>query len=667
MNPMIQLFTLFLILSLNSLAYSSECLTEDLQVNKAEITQSMAHELAEKWQSLTIRTTEINALWLRFELDQIVADEVEKAVVHVRENSGYWQRYLSGWGTQAGEKFAEEIANRVFSSPAVQQGLQRVIEAVVSELQQDMQKAMRESVDRVLRCFNQYAGRRFGDRVASVLQQQLQEKYEIFQSTMLAPEANASTRLLPAAGLALLLARRVVARMVALIAQRIGMRLATRWIPVLGWALFVGDFWWSADGVLPDIAHELRSTETRAILINNLTEALREELLNPEEVAEQLAVQLVQEWQQFRVHYQGLLSLAESSSDFQAALNAVPPNELHHFAQVTAQLRANFSAQQIIRWGISGDLRRLAQLPSEALVLLSEIKRIEAVFSWRQLIPRDNTFRLFVSTDIYRKFQPSQFESHGLNQLLELGDLKAINRVAELPVPDRDAILQLPSPYLAIIGPQLANQDWSTVAFYLRHLRNDSREQRFFLDIVRDYPQKLRTIDAPAQRQQIVQSANPLRAMAELTDLAIPATDNFALFGIDLTGFIPEITLNDGTLSALAFIVILLISLPVLTILFLWLLRTYVVILWRAVLSGIRAPTPKKLPSFNGLPTEITKKQWIVYGYDTFARERYVVGTFDNQREAKKAESQARRSVAKQDAELRDSFWTEELGANDET
>ncbi len=648
---------------ISSIALAKKCLSVALISDEAAITAQLQSELVDRWSGLAVERAQIRALWIQLDLDGVLSTEIDKAVAQVRENTGYWERYLSGWGTDAGAKFADEMATRVFNSAAMQSALQTLIGQVVASLQTEMQTAVAPSVDGVLQCMKQYTREQFGSQLAQALQQQFTAQLPALRATVEAPAAAITpARLLSAGGLTLLLARRVVARMVALVAQRVGLRIATRWVPMVGWALFIGDFWWSADGVLPDIATELRSSTTRDALIDNVTTSLQEELLDPSLLAAALAAQLVREWQQFQANYQGLLTLAQQSPAFRAVLDLMPTAELSRFTQVATQLRGDFDDATVIRWAVSGDLRRFAALPTTATAVLQAVKRMDTVFLWRERLPDDEIFRQFSQTTLYRDFQPTQFDEITLRQLLALGHETAITAVARLAAVDRTAILALPPAYLAAVSGTLTAADWANVAFYLRHLPSEKTDRSFFLDVVRDYPDRLVRLASPTARQRVIQAREPAREIAALTDIPPPLGD-FLLFGLDLSRMWPAISINEATFSALMYIGLTLLALPLVILLGLWLLRFYLGMLWRTVWQGLRgAPLPRREPpSIMTVAAMPARRRWRVRGYDAFARENYVVGVFDTEADARRAEAQARQGTQQQPPDLRDEIWIEAI------
>ncbi len=122
-------------------------------------------------------------------------------------------------------------------------------------------------------------------------------------------------------GAAILLVRRQLANMAARIGQRLAGSILARLVSVvaggIGLVLIAKDIWELRNGVLPIIAEEMKSKETKDKVKEELAKGISEQIgEHLHEIAAKSAERIVEIWQEFRRAHEQVLDLAERNPAF---------------------------------------------------------------------------------------------------------------------------------------------------------------------------------------------------------------------------------------------------------------------------------------------------------------------------------------------------------------
>lgn len=327
-------------------------------------------------------------------------------------------------------------------------------------------------------------------------------------------------------GIAILVGKRVLQRMVRNlitrisggVIQRIGGAVATRFIPVIGWVLLAYDFYAAADGILPDVAHILKSPETRREVLAQLESGVQEELLNPKKFAAQVTEQVHGQWQEFRQRYQLMLDLAEQYPEFQRAMANLLPEQLDRYASLTGILFEVAGAELTLRYAQSGKILQLLALPPVIDTLLAESKSPDTVLAWQQRVGATHLPAL-VRLGIHRYKQPTELSEAQLQALLRLDDTTAVHTLLSLDTVTLNTALSLAPEALHPIALRTDAAGWRTLAWYQQQLAHEPLAWAHFIRVVTQRPYTLAAFAVEASKLRIMTTTDKIQAIDEVAGL----------------------------------------------------------------------------------------------------------------------------------------------------
>lgn len=499
----------------------------------------------------------ISQKWREMNFESVIISETDKAIATIKKNTGYWTRYGSSWGTDAANQFANQVSSSVFQSEAFNTKLVQLTEAYLQKNQGNLDKGIQQANENAAACIQAFTEAKYGKSVATYFNQQANNSKSLKEINPMANKdfGGGSSHITAGTGAAIALvgkqlvktlAQKVAQRVSAGVAGRIMGSVASKFVPLIGWAMAAADFVVNADGALPDIASTIKSEETQINIQSELKNAYQNDLVD-KSTSRKIADSFYSEWQKFKERYQQVMLLADNSPEFKTTLNEISVKNLEKFTNITSSLLRTFGQVETIKLASSGDIRKLSNMPESSLEILRFSKTLDVVFKWWELVNQQDTrLNKLVELEIFKFKQPQDMTSLQLNQLLLLNNKKVITVMYQLNAQDFETLLSAPQENLDSLAQQLHNQqDWEMVAWYIRHLGDDMEVQRYFLTILTKYEDSISLFHSKDAKREINEASNQqmkIRAIKRIAGVGswweafIPSfmNPNWIAFGLGL-------------------------------------------------------------------------------------------------------------------------------------
>jgi hypothetical protein len=454
--------------------------------------------------------------WRRGNVDEIVDREVDRAIGEVREESSWFQLWSSLASREKAQELATTAAERVYRS-----GLGK-------EVGKRIELATIDTAGPATQCMQAFLGRRYGTTVARIVADGAGKEYTVDPSK---GGAHVSTGQVLAeggqgiAGAVVLVVRRQLSSMAARIGQRIVGSILSKLVSVvasgIGLVLIAKDIWDFRHGVLPIIASEMKSKETKAKVREELAKSISEQINDGlKEIAEKTAERVVEIWLEFRRAHAKVIELAERRPDFKAFLETVKADDLPRLDEVVALVLAGEGEDGILKRLGDGTLHRaVTSLPGGALEIAREARSLETALQWAAVagasLPR------VVDYELHRRTAPQAFTRASLQRLLGLDDRLAIVRLASLTPAARTPLFELETAELKALARALDEAQLDSLSLYLTKL--DRAPAQRVLRAVAQSPARMAELGKPSVRDAIIASSDQAAAVAMMLQVnAVP-------------------------------------------------------------------------------------------------------------------------------------------------
>ena len=269
--------------------------------------------------------------WRRGNIDDVIDREVDRAIGEVREELSWFKL----WSTLASREKAQELATtaaeRVYRSEPMKKAIEGLATGLGKEIGKRIEIATIDTAGPATQCMQAFLGRRYGTTVARVVADGAGKEYSV---DPLKGGARISTGQIITegsegmAGAVVLVVRRQLANMASRIGQRVVGSVLGRLVSVVaggvGLVLIAKDIWDFRHGVLPIIATEMKSKETKEKVREELAKSVAEQINDSlKEIAEKTAERVVEIWLEFRRAHAKVVDLADRQDDFKRYLESV--------------------------------------------------------------------------------------------------------------------------------------------------------------------------------------------------------------------------------------------------------------------------------------------------------------------------------------------------------
>jgi hypothetical protein len=420
---------------------------------------------------------------------------------------------------QKAQELATAVAERVYRSDAMKTALETLAVGVGKEVGKQIQFATEDAAEPTLACLKAFVGARYGATVARAVAGNA-NKGNTFDPDSAAAQISPGAVLRQSssgiAGAAILLMRRQLASMARRVGQRMVGAVLARLVSVVaggvGFVLIAKDIWDLRHGVLPIIAAEMKSKDSKEKVQDELAKTFAEQIsAHVNEIGGATADRVVDIWSEFRNAHAQALELAARNSQFKAFIDSQPPEKLPRVdAVVSSVIKSEGEAGLLTRLN-DGTLNvAINVLPPSGMQIARETRSIDTGLQWHALA--GDQLAQVVDLDIHRRTKPDSLTKASLQRILTLNDRLAITRLVGIDRSARDTLFELPPAELTSLARSLTEDELATLARYLTGLKQEPRER--VLRTVAADPTTMQSLSSERVRVAVVASADQTAAVA---------------------------------------------------------------------------------------------------------------------------------------------------------
>lgn len=457
--------------------------------------------------------------WRRGGLDEIVDNRVDLAVEEVRQETSWANLLESLASQQKAQDLATAVAERVYRSDAMKTALETLAIGVGKEVGKQIQFTTEDAAEPTLACLKAFVGARYGTTVARAVAGDA-NKGNAFDpdsaTAQVSPGAVLRQSGAGIAGAAILIMRRQLANMARRVGQRIVGAVLARVVSVVaggvGLVLIAKDIWDLRHGVLPIIATEMKSEDSKEKVQDELAKTFAEQIsAHVNEIGAATADRVVDVWREFRNAHAQALELAARDDQFKSFIDTQPPEKLARLDEVVSLVIASEGKAGLLKRLNDGTLNEAVnKLPAPALQIARETRSIDTGLRWYALA--EDQLVQVVDLDIYRRTTPDKLTKASLQRILALDDRLAITRLVGIDRDARNTLFELPPAELTSLARSLTEDELATLARYLTGLRKEPRER--VLRTVAADPTKMQSLSSERVRIAVVASADQTAAVS---------------------------------------------------------------------------------------------------------------------------------------------------------
>ncbi len=457
--------------------------------------------------------------WRKSGFDDVLDKRVDLAVGEVSNETTLWERSRTLFDKDKAKELAISVAERVYRSDPVKTGLEGIVSGVARQAGGSILLATSDAAEPALECLKTFLGPRYGATVARVVASDAQREFQIDPAKAgagVSPDAMLKEGSGGLAGAAILAVRRQLANIATRVSQRIVGSILGRLVSVvaggIGLVLIAKDIWEFRNGVLPIVASEMKSKNTKDIVRLELAKAISEQISeHSREIASGTADRIMEIWREFRRGHAKVIELAERNTEFRALVDTLKPADLARLDEVVALLLATEGEPSIAKRLTDGTLAHaVTKMPVAAMEIAREAKSLEQALQWAAkagaLLPQ------VIELGLHRRASATDFSGPQLKRLLSLDDRAATTRLAAIPRTSRETLLELPDRELKALAKALAEPELETLASYLTGLEKPARER--VLQAVASAPSRMQVLASPRVRDAVLASSDQLAAVS---------------------------------------------------------------------------------------------------------------------------------------------------------
>jgi hypothetical protein len=443
--------------------------------------------------------------WRRTGVDEILDRRVDLAIADVRDETSWANLLQSLADEEKAKALATAVAEKVYKSEALTSAIEGLAAGVGRTVGKRIEAASQQAAEPVLQCLRAYLGPRYGATVAGVVTANASRDFELDPAQRGADFGSGSILKESGQGLtgaAILLVRRQLANMAQRVSQRIVGSVLGRLVSIVaggvGLVLIAKDLWDFRHGVLPIIATEMKSKESKDRVQEELARSIGEQIgEHVKEIGTKAADRVIDVWQEFRRAHRHALDLAERDETFRRVLDGVKPEQYARLDETVALVLQSEGEAGLLRRAGDGSLAEvIGVMPPAAFDIARETRSLDKAMKWWRLA--GDELGKVIAYELPKRADPDQFAKPSLLRLVALDDRLAITRLAALPRAARDVLFELGNDDLKTLARTLTEPELAVLAQYLSGLEAAARER------------VLRTVAAAPAQMQVLASA-PVR------------------------------------------------------------------------------------------------------------------------------------------------------------
>ena len=463
----------------------------------------------------------VDKYWHEAKVGERLDKEIDDAIRVERANTNMFGRAYSTISQETAEKVATAVAERTFGSEGFKAALTDLAQGVGKDFGSRVESAASSVSGPVIACVRTALQSRYGGAVAQVFTRETEQNLNV-TAEIGSAKIDTSDLLIQnvgtISGIALIVSRRIVSRLVASMGRRVAGLVASRLIStftgLVGLALIARDVYEATEGVFPLIEERMKSDEAKDLIKQELTKSIQADLTQQVSViAEETTDRIYAFWQDFKQKYNVLLSLAEKSSDFAEFLKTRTVDQLGRLGRIVSFLLKDDGEAGVLQRTRDGTLRKaLADLDDAGVSLAIEIKSLDKAVAWAELAgPR---LPKAIDYGLPQRIPPNAITAAQLSMLLSFDDRAPALRIARLERAARDALLTLPPDTLKALARRLSGAELAALAAYQEQLAPPAAS-RLLREVAAD-PELMDRLAKPALVNAITGSRDQLSAITML-------------------------------------------------------------------------------------------------------------------------------------------------------
>ncbi len=467
--------------------------------------------------------------WRKTNMSEVIDKQVDASVAEVADENGYWAKATSLFNSDKSKELANSVAERVFKAESIKRSLEALAGGVGTSLGKRIELASSDTAEPAMQCLQAFLGPRYGTTIARVVAKDAGREFLIDPAKAQGSVSAGQVLTEHAGGVAgaiILIVRRQLVNM----AERVGARIVGSVLAKLvgtiaggiGAVLIAKDIWDFRNGVLPIIASEMKSQDTKDKIQDELASSMKEQIGdNLKDIASKTAERVIDVWQEFRRAHAKVLELADKNSVFKQFLENLKPEALPRLDEIVALLLQTEGEDGIVKRLANGSLNTAVNVMSpQAFEIARELRSIETALAWSGLA--GERLPLVVENEIYKKSKPQSYTTASLGQLLDIGDKVAIQRLAGLDPQVRAALFEAAAADLKGLGRSLTEPELVALARYLTGLEKSASGR--ILRAVAQTPSRMQLLARDGVRDGILASRDQGAAVGMMltVDGAVP-------------------------------------------------------------------------------------------------------------------------------------------------
>ena len=298
--------------------------------------------------------------WRKTNLNDVIDRQVDQSISEVSDENSLWSKASSLFSSEKSKELAQAVSERVFGAEAMKRSIESLAVGVGTQIGKRIEGAVAGIAEPAMQCMQAFLGPRYGTTIARVVSKDAGKEFQIDSSKAQASISTGQVLGDNAAGITgtvILIVRRQLQNMAARVGTRIVGSVLSRLVGVVaggvGLLLIAKDVWDFRNGVLPIIATEMKSKETKEKVQVELAAVMKEQIgENLKEIAAKTADRVIDVWQEFRRAHAKVLQLSDKEPEFKKFIEDLKPETLPRLDEIVSILSTSE--------GEAGVLKRLA-------------------------------------------------------------------------------------------------------------------------------------------------------------------------------------------------------------------------------------------------------------------------------------------------------------------
>ncbi len=457
--------------------------------------------------------------WRKGNIDDLIDRLVDKAEAEVRAESSWGALLQSLASKDKAQELATAVTERVYRSPDIKKAIETLAAGVGREIGKRIEIATLDTAEPATQCIQAFLGPRYGSTIARVVATGAGKEYQVDPAKGSASVSTGQILLEGSEGIAgtvVLVLRRQLANMAARIGQRVVGAVLSRLVSVvaggIGALLIAKDIWDFRYGILPIIAEEMKSKDTkekvRAELATSIADQISESV---KDIADKTAERIVDIWSEFRRAHAKVVELAERQEAFKRYLDKVKPTDLARLDEVVNLVLASEGEAGVMRRLEDGTLHQaVTVLAPAALDIARDTRSLETGLKWLSLA--GDGIGKIADFEVHRRAKPENFTKASLQKLIALDDRLSVTRLAAIPTAARDTLLDAQGADVKALARALDERQLESLAGYLSGLEREPALR--VLRAVSHTPSKMQDLARPGVYSAIASSPDQSAAVA---------------------------------------------------------------------------------------------------------------------------------------------------------